>query len=660
MGQEFVATFESDLIILGRCKTNSMSSSLTPSNFAAARPTSQSLPLGDTERRIVPELVEAQAAARPDSLAVTCGAASLTYKELNDRADRLASLLISMRGSREREEVIGLCLPRSLAMIVGALGILKAGAAYLPLDSANPPERLNFTLQDARASIVVTNVDRAGEFSSIASRIVPLDGGGRVLTDEGPKTHAARRPQDLAYVIYTSGTSGRPKGVEITHASLLNLVHWHCAAFAVTSADRASHLANVVFDASVWEVWPYLCAGASVHIVDQCVLQNPERLRDWMVSERITIGFAPTPLVERMIPLDWPLDGSLRVLLTGASVLHRYPSRNLPFRLVNNYGLTECTVVSTSAEICSNGRGDSLPPIGKPIASTQVHILDERLSPVPDGTPGEIYIGGEGVARGYRNAPELTAARFVADPFSNNSHSRLYRTGDLGKLLPDGQIAFLGRIDQQVKVTGFRVEPDEIVSILNRHPSVRESVVIARECGHEKENRLIAYIVPEARPVPAAGDLCRHVKSFLPDYMIPSTFVCLESFPLTPSGKVDLAALPRPEQSNILRNTALPETGSPLEHRVAEILARLLNLEEVSLDDNFFFLGGHSLLGTQLVTRLRDVFGVDLSLKSLFDHPTVAELSHEIEQLLVAQLNAMSEEEAEKRLQFMTGKREEG
>lgn len=634
-----------------------MSSRFNPSGLIIDGPLkNDTVLLGNSEERCVLDLVEAQAAVQPDSLAVACGAAALTYGELNDRADQLASLLISAGVSRE--SVVGLCLPRSLGMIVGALGIFKSGAAYLPLDPVNPPERLAFMLQNSQASVLVTEASLACSLSSSASTVILLDGEGRLSQESARKLESTRKPDrkpladNLAYVIYTSGTSGRPKGVEATHRNLMSLVDWHCDEFGVSAADRASHLAGIGFDASVWEIWPYLAKGASVHIVNQCVAQNPEALRDWMISERITIAFAPTVLAEQMITMDWR-DAALRILLTGASVLQRHPSRELPFRFVNNYGLTECTVVSTSGDVCVNGHGNSLPPIGKPIASTQVYILDEHLSAVAPGEAGEIYIGGEGVARGYRNAPELTEARFVADPFKKDAQARLYRTGDLGKFLPDGQIAFLGRIDQQIKIRGFRIEPEEIASTLNRHSAVRASAVIGREFGEEKETRLVAYIVLGENSSATANDLQRHLSSFLPDYMIPSTFVSMKSLPLTRNGKIDAAALPLPEQNNTLRNYAC-EAGSPLERRVREILAGLLDLNEVGVDDNFFFLGGHSLLGMQLVTRLRDVFGVEVSLKSLFDHPTVRDLASEIEQLLVAKLNAMTEEEAEERLKFLT------
>jgi amino acid adenylation domain-containing protein len=644
---------------LGSDGASLMSSRFNPSDLTIDGPLkNRTVLLGNREERSVLDLVEAQAVLRPDSLAVAYGAAALTYRELNDRADQLASLLVS--AGVGRESVVGLCLPRSLGMIVGALGIFKSGAAYLPLDPANPSERLAFMLRDSQVSVLVTEASLACSFSSMPSAIVFLSNEGRLLSHESSRSqNQPPSAQDLAYVIYTSGTSGRPKGVEVTHANLLNLVQWHCDAFAVTSADRASHVAGIGFDASVWEIWPYLAKGASVHIADKCIVQNPESLRDWMISEKVTIGFAPTALAERMISLDWPSDAGLRILLTGASVLQRHPSQALPFRFVNNYGLTECTVVSTSVEVCVNGHGDLLPPIGRPIASTDVYILDDQLSPVEQGVAGEIYIGGKGVARGYRNAPDLTEARFVPDPFKNDPRTRLYRTGDLGKFLPDGQIAFLGRIDQQVKIRGFRVEPEEIASVLNRHPSVEQSAVIGRRYGRENETRLLAYIVPKKDSTPSAGDLRNHLSSFLPEYMIPSAFVCMESLPLNTNGKIDVAALPLPQRNNTLHEKASAGPVTPLEQRVAGILAGLLNLDQVNSDDNFFFLGGHSLLGTQLINRLRDVFGVDLSLKSLFDHPTVAQLSQEIEQLLVAKLNAMTEEEAEERLKSLTEQREE-
>jgi acyl carrier protein len=344
--------------------------------------------------------------------------------------------------------------------------------------------------------------------------------------------------------------------------------------------------------------------------------------------------------------LEWPEKSTLRVMLTGADTLHHYPSRKLPFQLVNNYGPTECTVVATSGTVFPDEHLDRLPTIGRPIANTKIYILNESMQQVPIGEPGEIYIGGAGLARGYRNRPDLTSERFIPNPFSSESSARLYQTGDLARYLPDGQIAFLGRVDEQIKIRGFRVEPAEIVTVLNQHPAVKASIVLACEV-EPGDKRLIAYFVPDARVQPTQTELRKFIAARLPDYMVPATFVKLDSLPLNPSGKVDRAALPKPNAGNMLREDAFVEPRTLIEERVAEILAGLFGLEQVGAEDNFFVLGGHSLLGTQLIARVRHAFGVELSLRSLFDAPTVAKLSAQIETLLLAKLEAMSENEAQ-------------
>jgi acyl-coenzyme A synthetase/AMP-(fatty) acid ligase/acyl carrier protein len=419
----------------------------------------------------------------------------------------------------------------------------------------------------------------------------------------------------------------------------LNLVFWHRRAFDVTPADRATQLASPGFDAAVWELWPYLTAGARLHIPDEVTRVTPEMLRDWLVSEKISISFLPTMLAERVLALEWPRETALRVLLTGADTLHHYPSNTLPFRLINNYGPTECTVVATSGPVLPGSDTSHPPTIGRAIDNTQTYILDEQLRNVPIGTPGELYIGGASVGPGYLNRPELTAERFVSDPFSGMPGDRLYKTGDLARLLPDGQIAFLGRIDDQIKIRGYRIEPNEIVTALNRHPMVRESIVVASEDG-SGDKRLVAYLVlPEGSEV-AYATLQSFLLNQLPDFMVPSVFVHLGSLPLSPNGKVDRSALPAPDAANTLKdeNRAAPRT--PVEERLASMVAGLLGLQEVALNDNFFMLGGHSLLGTQLLARVRAAFGVEIRLRSLFDQPTVAGLSAEVERLLVANSEA--------------------
>ena len=565
----------------------------------------------------------------PDGIALTDGPQALTYAELNRRSNRVANHLCSL-GVRS-DDLVGLCLPRSLDMAVGTLGILKAGAAYVPMDPANPADRLAFMLDDAQAPVLITSQSVAQRLPAAKCEIVTVDAPEIAREPDDPPL-VEKAPGDLAYVIYTSGSTGRPKGVEITHGSLTNLVSWHLEAFSVSAVDRASHLAGLGFDAAVWELWPYLAAGASVHFVDEITRISAERLRDWLLAKRITISFVPTPLAEHLLTLEWPRTSALRILLTGGDTLRRYPPPNLPFVLVNNYGPTECTVVATSGPVEPDKPTGVLPAIGRPIVNTEVYILDEQLNRTPIGTPGEMYIGGAGVARGYHNQPGLTAEKFVADPFSVEPGSKLFKSGDFGRFLPDGQIDFLGRIDDQVKIRGNRIELNEIVGALNRHPQIRESLVIARE-DTPGERRLIAYLEMDQDAGVTQAGLRDFLREHLPDYMLPAVFVRLDAFPLTSNGKIDRTALPAPNTANTLLNDVLDAPRTPTERRVAEIVASSLDLEEVDRNDNFFMLGGHSMLGAELVVRLRQAFDVDIDLRSLFDAPTVAALSVEIERL---------------------------
>jgi amino acid adenylation domain-containing protein len=405
----------------------------------------------------VTRLVAGHAASAPDSLAVMAGAESLSYAELDLRSNQLAEHLRSLGAGPD--SLIGICLERSPFSVISSLAVLKAGAAYLPLDPASPSDRLAFMLRDSGISAVITRQGLADKLTADAWSVTQVDAererisrySGRVLDVEAGSSH-------LAYVIYTSGSTGQPKGVEITRAGLENLIGWHLQAFQVTAADRASLLASVGFDAAVWELWPYLAAGASVHIPDEAVRSQVEPLRDWLVEQKITISFVPTPLAELLIQLEWPATSALRTLLTGADTLHRRPRQGLPFTLVNNYGPTETTVVATSSVVAPIAADAKQPSIGRAIANTQIYILDEQMRPAPQGTEGELYIGGAGLARGYRNRADLTREKFVPNPFSNGSgRGRLYRTGDRARLLPNSEIEFLGRLDDQIKIRGYRV-----------------------------------------------------------------------------------------------------------------------------------------------------------------------------------------------------------
>lgn len=595
----------------------------------------------------VADLVAFQATVRPDAIALASTNRVWTYRELDERASALADMLRILDVGPE--VVVGLCMPRLPTMVVGALGILKAGGAYLPLDPAYPAARLAFLLEHGQVPAVV-----AGEL--IKERVprgiyhtVLLDDLGRVADfpplGQSVPVMAAATPKNLAYVIYTSGSAGQPKGVEIIHESLLNLVHWHQQAFGVKSADRASQVANVCFDAAVWEIWPYLASGASVHFAEDEAVSDPQLLRDWLVAQRITSAFIPTPLAEYLLALPWPSETALRTMLTGADTLHVYPPVGLPFLLVNNYGPTECTVVATSGAVHPNSSTDHLPPIGRAIANTEVYILNEAGNQVPAETTGELHIGGIGVARGYRNRPELTAQKFIPNPFGVRPDERLFKTGDLARFLPDGQIAFVGRSDEQVKIRGLRIEPNEVTATLDAHPGMQQSVVVAREVA-PGDTRLIGYIVPVPESHLTLSELRDFLRARLPDYMVPATFVSLEKLPLTPNGKVDRLSLPAPDESNTFRDDARAAPRTEMEKTVAGILERLLNLEHVDVEENFFSLGGHSLLGAQLVARLRDTFGIEMPLRVIFEAPTVCELAAEIERLLVIKLEVMSEKDA--------------
>jgi len=610
-----------------------ISKSVTRDHSTAAYPFSGSQEPGNGNHLhsvLVAELVSARAAAEPNAPAVVSEGQTLSYRELEARSNQLAHHLRGL--GVDEETLVGLCLGRTPAMIVAALAILKAGGAYVPLDPDYPAERLRFMLEDAGVALLISRQDIRERLGAGRWKNVDLQRDSEQIARH-PETslEPVGTLDNLAYVIYTSGSTGHPKGVQITHRSLLNLISWHQNAFNISGSDRASQLASVGFDAAVWEVWPNLTAGSSLHIPDEATRVAPERLRDWLIAEKITVSFAPTPLAESLITLGWPAETELRILLTGGDTLHHYPATDLPFVLVNNYGPTECTVVATSGPVSAGEGHEGLPPIGKPIDNFQIYVLDENLQPVPAGTVGELHIAGRGLSRGYRNRPDLDTEKFISNPFTPGE--RMYKTGDLGRYLPDGNIAFVGRVDDQVKIRGYRIEPDEIVMTLNQCYGVESSLVVAREDG-SGDRRLIAYVVPTSEASLTQNSLQRYLKRSLPDYMVPSAFVRLASLPIGPNGKVDRAALPAPSPENTIGDEARVGPSTPVEERVVAILSELLGLEQVGVNDNFFFLGGHSLLGTQLIARARDSFGIELPLRTVFDSPTASQLSVEIERML--------------------------
>ncbi|MEM7552754.1 MAG: amino acid adenylation domain-containing protein, partial [Cyanobacteria bacterium P01_A01_bin.84] len=576
--------------------------------------------------KCIHQLFEEQVEKTPDAVAVVFEQEQLTYEQLNQKANQLAHHLQSL--GVKPEVLVGICVERSIEMVVGLLGILKAGGAYVPLDPNYPQERLNYMLEDSDVGVLVTQNSLLESFPENNARVVYLDSDHDVIEQYSKQNlYAGVGSDNLAYVIYTSGSTGKPKGVLVTHKGLLNLVFWHQETFAISSSDIATQLAATAFDASAWELWPYLSAGATIHLLNTETIIQPKVLLDWLISEKITITFVPTPLLENLLSLEYPDKIALRIVLTGGDKLHQYQSTSLPFKVINNYGPTENTVVTTSGLVASVEETFQLAPaIGRPIANTQIYILDKHLQPLPVGVPGEIYVGGDGLARGYLNRPQLTQEKFIPNPFNNSQ--RLYKTGDLARYLSDGNIEFLGRIDNQVKIRGFRIELGEIEAVLATHPQVNQAVVIAQGENTGKK-RLVAYVVKNDKIT--TQQVSNYIKAQLPDYMVPGVFVTLERLPLTPNGKIDRKALPETDTS--LRETEYVASSTPREEIIASIFADVLGVENVGIHDNFFELGGHSLLATQLISRVRETFSMEIPLRELFSSPTVTQLDQTITQL---------------------------
>ncbi|HEX2701056.1 MAG TPA: amino acid adenylation domain-containing protein [Acidimicrobiales bacterium] len=595
--------------------------------------------LSDDERRLVlvewnetdtpfPEdttVVAQVAEVAPERLAVVDGGGGLTYGEVRARAGRLAAFL--HRSGAGRGDLVAVCMDRSSDLVVALLAVLEAGAAYVPLDAGYPSERLAYVLEDAAARILLTQDHLLGAVPDIGCRIVSIgrdDAEIQAAALGGPDDSIAPpRPDDPAYVIYTSGSTGRPKGSVVTHRSLMNLVTWHRRAYAVGVDDHASLVASVGFDASAWELWPYLAAGASVHVPDQETRASPELLWDWFATAGVTVTFLPTPVAELVIDRPVPANGRLRTLLTGGDRLRKRPSVGWSVDLVNHYGPTECTVLATAGRVrpWDAERERDVPSIGRPVDNVRTYLLDRNLEPVPVGVPGELFVGGAGVGLGYLNRPDLTAERFLPDPFSSRSGARLFRTGDLGRFRSDGAIEFLGRVDDQVKVRGFRVELGEVESVLAEHPGVKDTTVVA--WGDGRARHLVGYVVPVGDRPPSESELHAHSARLLPSHMVPSMFVIVDHLPLTVHGKVDRAALPRP-----IRATGSVAARNDVEELLVGIWRRVLDAEDVGVSDDFFDLGGDSLLAVQMLAEVASVFNRRPTLSTFFERGnTIARLA---------------------------------
>ncbi|MBV9791227.1 MAG: amino acid adenylation domain-containing protein, partial [Chloroflexi bacterium] len=605
------------------------------------------------EERALHELFTAQAQRTPDAIAVVFEAGTrervtLTYGALNQRANQLAHHLRSLgvgdhtRG-RRAETLVGVCLDRSLDLVVALLAVLKAGGAYLPLDPSYPAERLMYMLADAGTRIVVTTAALADRLAPGDVQLVRVDVDAETIAAAPVDAPAVAVPSDgLAYVIYTSGSTGRPKGVQISHANVLRLMHATDAWFGFGPTDVWTLFHSYAFDFSVWELWGALLYGGRLVVVPFFVSRSPEAFRRLLASERVTV-LNQTPSAFRQLmradeeaaARDEQAALALRYVILGGEALDPTMLRGWVVRhgidtpqLVNMYGITETSVHVTYHVITVDDvRGTSSSPIGVQIPDLSLHVLDARGHLVPPGVPGELHVGGAGIARGYLGQPSLTAERFVPDPFSGIPGARMYRSGDLARRMYDGRLEYRGRLDSQVKLRGFRIELGEIEATLRTHPGVVDAVVLVRGAGDER--RLVAWFV--ATDLVSQAELRTHVATYLPAYMVPAAFVKIDTLPLTPNGKVDQHALPTPTAIDRQHDAALVAPRTPTEAQLTAIWQELLDRQQIGIHDSFFDLGGHSLLATQVMSRLRDVFQVELPIRQLFQTPTVAELAAIIE-----------------------------
>ncbi|HEY0067855.1 MAG TPA: amino acid adenylation domain-containing protein, partial [Flavisolibacter sp.] len=555
--------------------------------------------------KTITQLFEEQVRRTPEATALVFEERKLSYQELNEHANQLAHYL-KHKYSIQPGELVAICLERSPALVISIVAVLKAGGAYVPIDPQYPQERIDYMLEDSRSKVLI-NPEELEQFSREQEQHSRED-----LSASG------LQPSDLAYVIYTSGSSGKPKGVMVQHRALANLCFWHNSNFSVQAEDRTTLYAGVAFDASAWELFPYIICGATLYIVPEDIRLDIDKLAEYYEANRITIGFLPTQIGEQFIAAAEP--SSLRFLLVGGDKLNSFTGRK--YAIVNNYGPTENTVVAASGTVTHQTPNI---PIGKPVSNTEVYILDDRLNLQGPGVPGEICIGGESLAQGYWNRPELTAEKFVANPFRTGE--RMYLTGDLGRWLEDGSIEFLGRKDEQVKVRGYRVELGEIGSVLQNHESIGSCVVVAKT-NQQGEKELVAYVTGKQEL--NASELRTWLGRSLPNYMIPAHYVQLDALPLTANGKVDYKALPDPAGFGMGTSADYVAPRNETEEKLVALWQEVLGREKIGVKDNFFELGGHSLKLTKLANRIKKEFDVNLGMRTLFSNPTIEAIAGEI------------------------------
>jgi len=573
------------------------------------------------EDQTIPFLLEQHAHNIPERVAVVFERQALTYKKLNSRANQLAHHLIGLGVGTETH--VGISVDRSLDLIIGILGVMKAGGAYVPLDPAYPRERLAFMLEDAQVKVLVTQSHLVERLPQDCAGVVRLDRERELIargSEKNPPTSPS--PGDLAYVIYTSGSTGRPKGVMVEHRGLSNLMESQMRAFDLSPDSQILQFASLSFDASIFEIAMWLRAGATIHLASQdSLIPGPDFIQ--LLREQAITNVTLPPSALAVLP-DVELPALRTIIVAGeacpADVVERWAPRR---RFFNAYGPTETTVWATVAECFAGGER---PDIGCPISNVKVYMLDEHMQPVPTGVTGELFIGGTGLARGYIDRPELTASSFVPNPFGKEPGARLYKTGDLAYYKSDGSIVFCGRADHQVKIRGFRIETGEIEAVLGQHPAVREAVVAARQ-DHSGDKRLVAYVVADQAHPPAISELRSFLREKLVEFMIPAAFVMMGEMPLTRNGKMDRKRLPSPEEFNTEKLADYVAPRTDIEQAIAAIWQEALKVDKVGVNDNFFDLGGHSLLLLQVHSKVREALGRELSIIDLFKYPSVSSLA---------------------------------
>lgn len=589
-------------------------------------------------------LFEAQVVRTPATLALEYEGQAFSYQALNAQANQLA---VYLRGQGiQPDRPVAICLPRSPQLVVSVLGILKAGGACLPLDPAYPAERLHYMLDNSGVTLLLTTSELQAQLPVTAGMQV-FTGWDALATFPSDNLPCQTQPQHLAYCLYTSGSTGQPKGVGIPHRAMLNLTQWQQADERLGQAARTLQFSPISFDVSFQEIFTTLCSGGTLVLIREELRRDAAALLRFLDTQQVERLFLPFVALQQLAEVAMGgMPSSLRDVITAGEQLRLTDALAAWFKgtacaLHNHYGPTETHVVTAYTLQGDVEQWPVLPPIGKPIANTRVYLLDQQGQPVARGIPGELYVAGDCLAQGYVNRPELTAERFLPNPFGEGL---LYRTGDLAYWREDGNLAFLGRADTQIKIRGFRIEPGEIESLLNQHSAVKEGAVVVQE-ARLGDKRLVAYVVPKSADSAELDVSVSHfLQEKLPDYMVPSAVMVLEAFPLTPSGKLDRKALPAPTWgSAVLAAQALPST--PTEQQIAESWQEVLGLEAVGIHDSFFALGGHSLLATQVISRLSQAFGLDIPFHYLFEHPTVAGLAVHIDTLLRTQALMLDDED---------------